>query len=274
MRPPIPSTVTPVFVIAFVGQQRRKAINRRLVPLGINPRFFDAVQGTALSVPERRPFQVSGREYYFDKPMSDGAMGCSLSHFGIWKTIIDDGLEAAVVLEDDAVVTDTGRSVVVERLNTLHEERERLDLVFLHRRFGRKSIPVDGDRGSGPSLALSCYSDIGTESYFITNRCARYLLARPERYRYEVDLFLQHWWRHDPEISILHHQPALFQEEGRPSQIRSAATPGFESNPLHHRFMRRFHRLSDSLRKRILFRGHVSRNRARFSTQAVSPLSD
>ena len=234
-------------------------------PTRIAPRFFDAVRGSALSADERQPFLASGREYWYSGPMRDGAMGCSLSHFGVWQTMIDEGIEAAVVLEDDAVPTSDGHGILADSLNALHGRRDRLDLVLLHKRSIRPLVRITGGNDGEPGLAILRYNDFGAESYFITARCAEYLLSKPERYLFEVDLFLQHWWRHDPHIDILHLEPALFQEEGRPSLIGYEDSPRYESSNLRHRIARQMNRWTDSLEKRIRFRGYASRARRRLA---------
>ena len=263
--PGSPKVVFPVFVITYPVARQREAIRQRLAPLGVAPRFFDAIRGSTLPESERQPFSDSGREYWFDGPMREGAMGCCLSHFGVWQQILDEGIEAAVVLEGDADAIDPGRSDVGAMLNALYGRRGQLDLVFLNQRFNRQIVRVDGSSEGEAGLTLHRYSDIGADSYFITNRCARYLLTRPERYRFEVDCFLQHWWRHDPDIHILHHHPPLFKEMGRPSEIDYATTPRYPSNPLHHLMMRRVHRIGDSMKKRWLFMRYASCIRERFA---------
>ena len=263
------TVAVPVFVIAFPEPERRRVIRRRLGDFGIKPRFIDAVRGTGLPESQRQPFTASGREDWFDGPMRDGAMGCSLSHFGVWKTILDEKIEAAVVLEDDAVPTRSGRNLLGERLKALYGQRERLDLVFLHQRRKQQTVRMDGSREGEPGLALKRYSDIGAESYFITSNCASYLLGRPERFLFELDLFLQHWWRHDPAIKILHHSPPLFKEEGRPSHMDYEANPLYETNTVLHRLTRRFHRVADSVQKRMRFGAYATRIQQQLSSQPL-----
>ena len=261
-----------MFVIAFPDPAVRQSILQRLTPLGIRPRFFDAVIGSKLSGEQRQPFKSSGRELQFKGPLVDGAMGCSLSHFGIWQTMIDEGIEAALVLEDDAIAALPQPSGIAERLNTLYLLRGSLDLVFLHRRWDRSFVRVDGSHENQPGLTMPRYSDLGTESYFITNRCAKYFLSQPERYRLEVDKFMHHWWNHDPDIHVLINWPALFREEGRSSQIGREGGPVYKRNPLHHILMRRFHRVRGSLLKRLFFKSRVARVRERMASAKTARL--
>ena len=259
-----PSSV-PVFVISFPEKAVRDDIRKRLAGLGVRPRFFDAVRGATMSKEQKRPFLAAGREYWFKGPLRDGAMGCSLAHFGVWQTILDEGLEAAVVLEDDAVATPAGRRDLAARLNSLFQQRNRAGLVFLHQRWNRPIVRVDGSRGGEAGLGVTRYSDLDALSYFITASCARYLLSRPERFRSEVDKYMHHWWRHASGFHGLIHWPPLFEAGGRPSQIGYDDEPRYSSNPVHHRLMRRVHRMVDSMMKKVLFRGRVARLKRRFA---------
>lgn len=265
------SVKAPVFVIAFPDRERRKVIRHRLTTLGVKPRFFDAISGNSLTETQRSLFSGSGREKWRDGPMRDGAMGASLSHFCVWQVILDEGLEAAVILEDDAVATAEGRNIVIERINWCYGHRDRLDLVMLHQRYPRPFLSIDGSDGLGPCVGLCRYSDIGAESYFITAECAGYLLARRDRYIFEVDAFLQHWWRHDKDVHILHHRPPLFEEEGRPSQIGYDTKPQYRPDRWMHRVTRVSNRIRDSFAKRIRFRTHAERVRTRFSAEPTEP---
>lgn len=264
MPTPVSPVAVPVFVIAFRDQAARRRIRERLVPLGVNPRFSDAVPGKTMTEDQRRPFVDSGREYWFKGPLRDGAMGCSLAHFGAWQTILDEGIDAAVVLEDDAVPSAAGLRTMAERLNALHRMRNRLDLVFLHKRWNRPFVRVDGGREEEAGLIAPCHSDLDALSYFITARCAEYLLSKPDRFRTEVDKYMHHWWRHDPDFHALVHWPPLFEQEGRPSQIGGYdEEPLYDSNPPHQVVVRRLRRLLESVRKRALFRHRVARIRKR-----------
>lgn len=260
-----PTVKVPFCVIAFPDRKRRAAIRRRLAPFGIEPRFFDAVSGKDLHGKDRHQFSCAGREYWRNGPMREGAMGCSLSHFSVWEAMLDEGLEAAVVLEDDAIATSAGKSILNDRINWLYDHRDRIDLVMLHQRYARPFLSVDGSDGHDPCIGLFRHSDIGAESYFITAKCARYLLTRPDRFIFEVDAFLQHWWRHDPVVHILHHRPPLFKEEGRDSLIGYTDTPIYPSNPVQHRIARKWNRFRDSLYKRLRFSSYLAHARRHHS---------
>ena len=82
---------------------------------------------------------------------------------------------------------------------------------------------------------------------------------------FEVDAFLQHWWRHDPAIHVLHHRPPLFMEEGRPTQIGYADMPVYRPDPPHRQMVRKYRRIRESVSKRLGFGAQAARASKRLS---------
>lgn len=93
-----------------------------------------------------------------------GAIGCFLSHFSIWKKIINENLESALILEDDASCCDV--ALFLEESNEfslMEESQTKIDLVQLNK------------RTSTDERIFTKFFD-GTESYYVTNEGAKKLL--------------------------------------------------------------------------------------------------
>ncbi len=79
-------------------------ISSRLEQLGLEFEFFDAIDG------QRIPPDLAGLVDYdfprgrrmLGRSLSDGEVGCALSHALIYRKMVDEGTAAAYVLEDDA----------------------------------------------------------------------------------------------------------------------------------------------------------------------------
>ena len=105
---------------------------------------------------------------------SAGAIGCYLSHVGIWKWLVQSNTEVCIVMEDDCVVPpDFG-----EKIRQLWEEsaiinNKRYDLCILHRRCG--VIAADDGKGGDEKLEL-LDTFHNTTAYIITRDCAKRLL--------------------------------------------------------------------------------------------------
>jgi glycosyl transferase family 25 len=79
--------------------KRRQLMKRQLDRMGIPYRFFEATDGRELSEDERQRLCVDASEMHND--LSAGQIGCAFSHYRIYKTMIEEGIETAFVLEDD-----------------------------------------------------------------------------------------------------------------------------------------------------------------------------
>ena len=95
----------PIFVISLPdAAARRQAVTARLSDIGLEGTFIDAVDGRN-GLPadlETRIDRVSAKAH-FHRDLSDAEFACAMSHRRVYQHILDQGLEGAVVLEDDAV---------------------------------------------------------------------------------------------------------------------------------------------------------------------------
>jgi glycosyl transferase family 25 len=79
---------------------RRSHITAELKKTGIDFEIVTAVDGQELNLYDTDKIDPS----FLQLPHCAGAAGCALSHLEVYRKIIDDGLDAALVLEDDVLV--------------------------------------------------------------------------------------------------------------------------------------------------------------------------
>lgn len=79
---------------------RRNAIKNQLDKSNFNYQFIEAVKGADLTDEQIK----SKVQDYPNCLLTKGEIGCAISHINIYKKMIDEGIEYALVLEDDAVV--------------------------------------------------------------------------------------------------------------------------------------------------------------------------
>ncbi len=95
-----------IFVINLKSSiERRKTMERQLHKLGLPFEFFEAVNGAALSEEEIAGYY--DMDFYNSRPgyYKRGAMGCMLSHYFLYKKIVEEKIEVALILEDDMVLS-------------------------------------------------------------------------------------------------------------------------------------------------------------------------
>lgn len=107
----------PVFVISLPGEdQRRAGISAQLQALGLDFEFVDGVRGSALSAAERSAQVGPAAEMrrHIDREMTDGEIGCALSHQKVYDKVLAEGHDYAFVLEDDARLLPGFREALTE----------------------------------------------------------------------------------------------------------------------------------------------------------------
>lgn len=93
-----------VFVISLAQRtDRQEYMRQKLEQVGLEFEIFPAVDGKVLS--EQELLQVYDRQGRMDsghvKDMTLAEIGCALSHLYICKKMLDEGIDVALVLEDD-----------------------------------------------------------------------------------------------------------------------------------------------------------------------------
>lgn len=157
--------------LAFVDEQlRREHMAYRRFP-AVDARKLDASQSayhahplrTALSAPE---------------------IGCLLSHIGVWRAVVAEGLPCALVLEDDVhLAPGLGDFLAQMRIDPNACEVQRLETVLATVTAQRKSVFRIGKRRA---LELRT-NHAGSAAYIITQAGAQSLLRASDRFHYPPD---------------------------------------------------------------------------------------
>ncbi|XP_069121239.1 procollagen galactosyltransferase 1-like isoform X1 [Argopecten irradians] len=193
-----------IYMINLVRRpQRRERMLRSLKELGLQVTIFDAIDGRELNATYLEKLGVEMMDGYADpyagRKLTMGEIGCFLSHYFIWKEILDKGLKTTLVFEDDVRFEPYFKT----KLRRLLAEVEQLvpdwDLLYL----GRKRLKLSEEtyvKGS-QSLVWPSYS-YWTLSYILSDRGARKLLQQePLRKMIPVDEYLPIMFDKHPEAS-------------------------------------------------------------------------
>lgn len=249
------------YIISFKEDKKRRALlAERFANTGLEIVFVDAVRGSALDELEKAPFRDNRRQHKSPYILKDNVVGCALSHYKAWQMLIDSGDGYGFVFEDDAMPLSDDISAALTRLSEMADQLDIVSLANRRPKLKREKIAVCSEN---TALYALRGNDIGAEAYFINSDAAQRLLNHRNRYEYEVDFLIHHWWMHD--CQILHLMPPLFAEDGRTSSIGYAETEIWEKDSLMHKISRRVHRLIDSFQKRYRFSGYLNNIRNRVS---------
>lgn len=97
----------PIFVVSLAdADERRESLSAQLQALGLTAKIIDAVDGRRGLSPEiERLIDRESAEVRVGRKISWGEFACALSHQGLYQHIHDEGLPGAIILEDDAILT-------------------------------------------------------------------------------------------------------------------------------------------------------------------------
>jgi len=154
-----------IFVISLKKEtQKRAIINNTLHMLGVNYEIYDAVDGRTDLEDIRFNIYSKWHEPTYKINMTNGEIGCALSHLNIWKKIVDENIESAIILEDDFIVNDP------DFVNTVNNIDFDYDLVYL----GRKKMGIDNEEQINEKVVKPIFS-YWTIGYVLTTECAKKL---------------------------------------------------------------------------------------------------
>lgn len=199
--------LTKTFVINLARNPERKAAMECLLAAsGLDVEFLTAVDGAALD-----RAGLSGSDA--STQLSNGELGCYLSHVKAWQRVVQDNLSFALILEDDVDAR--------EHLASVCGELERLPIEFDMIRLS-SIMPVAGTEvvklSKEHSLILPHKNPSGAHGYLISRRGAARLLDRFRVPRLPIDKMLDAYWNLDLDILLLD-PPAVLITNAFPSSI-------------------------------------------------------
>ncbi|XP_039286759.1 glycosyltransferase 25 family member isoform X2 [Nilaparvata lugens] len=205
-----------VFMINLLRRpERRRRMNECFRILGVNATVVDAVDGQLLNDSTLQEMGVHLMEGYVDpyhkRPMKRGEIGCFLSHYYIWKEILeDDSLDKVIVLEDDVRFEPFFRQKMDSILSELEKFEIPWDLVYL----GRKRLQ-EAEESTFPGSQYLVYPNYSywTLGYMLSKSGAKKLMdANPLDNLLPVDEFLpilydkhpdENWKSYFPKRDVL-----------------------------------------------------------------------
>ncbi|TTY05123.1 putative inactive glycosyltransferase 25 family member 3 [Bagarius yarrelli] len=171
---------------------RRERMLWSLYELEIDTKVVDAVDGGALNSSDIKILGVDLLPGYYDpfsgRTLTKGEVGCFLSHYYIWKEMVDMQLDKVLIFEDDVRFQGDFK----RRLMRMMEEVERAELDWDIIYLGRKQVNPEEEEPveNVQNLVVAGYS-YWTLSYAISLQGAQKLLnAEPVSKMLPVDEFL------------------------------------------------------------------------------------
>jgi len=179
----------PCFVVSLAtATQRREAMMNLLASHGITPRWFDAVDGRVMSAEELAKHFAAELATQVYGPMSRFEIGCALSHLGIYRLMVEQGIASAVIFEDDIDLAPDFGTLLDQGtgLSSMFSANEPAMVQLTHVRRGY----CFGGRQIGHYAIVRPHGGVWlTSGYFITLAAARRILEGA----YPVRTVADHW---------------------------------------------------------------------------------
>jgi len=186
-----------IFVVNLKRSKDRKAsMERQLECLGFPYSFIEAVDGKALTDEDLRRLDLGiypPWPSFNARRLSRAEIGCILSHLSIYQRIIDECIDLACILEDDAVFKDNIRNTLIRVIEQLeHSDIELLMLGhFIRYPFDRLRRPAFFSKKNRDSIDYRIASPIeppmGSHAYIIKRSAAIKLLEQAYPLRMPMD---------------------------------------------------------------------------------------
>ncbi|MGL4515774.1 MAG: glycosyltransferase family 25 protein [Shewanella sp.] len=179
----------PIFVISLArSQDRRAAIEKQMAHLGLQFTFWDACDGKALSDKDLSKIDNGQAEQLCGHPLSAGEIGCALSHIRLYEMMVENGIERAIIIEDDVYMHMHFKRVVLAAI-----EMSKSDILYIYHGKAKK-WPILRSLPEGYRLAKyrspskrSKRTLLSTAGYILTLSGARKLLTKAYPVRMPAD---------------------------------------------------------------------------------------
>ena len=191
------SKITANDIQAFVihltrAEARRPQVDRILEACPVPAEVIEAIDGRALPAGEIDAVYSRNRLHAprYPFPLGLGEVGCFLSHRKVWQAIVDSGLEAGLIIEDDVEID----APVFSQAVALARQHVG-DLGYIQ----FQTRPVKGPssvvaREGNVSIVRPQVGQLRTSAQMVSAAHAARLLALTERFDRPVDSFLQMSW--------------------------------------------------------------------------------
>lgn len=210
-------------------KDRRDRMLQSLYEQEIKVQIFDAVDGKALNSSQLKAMKIDMLPGYHDpysgRELTRGEIGCFLSHYYIWKEMVDRHLEQVLVIEDDVRFENHFKRKLMKVMSDIEEAQLEWDLIYI----GRKRMQVQRPEKAVPNVMNLVEADYSywTLGYAISLQGAKKLLAADALNKMlPVDEFLPVMYNKHPVTKYL--------EYFEPRDLKAFSTEPLLIYPTHY----------------------------------------
>lgn len=166
-----PSEIIPKFIISLEkDKDRKKYLEIDVLPKLTNYNIVRAFDGEN---DDPNPFLINNNLYItedFYRNNNIGQLGCFISHFKVWKHIVEKDIDVAIILEDDVKIYSNFNRII----NIIYE-RMPFKCEYIHL-FIHPDKLDNSNLESKDGEIIPAKENFGTVAYMITKKCAKKLI--------------------------------------------------------------------------------------------------
>lgn len=194
----------PIFVISLPSAtQRKKIIESHLKKHGLQYEIFSAIDGRNTDPNTSTLYAGLWRRLFFGKDLTGGEWGCLLSHRAVLQHIVDQDIDAAIILEDDVTLNDR----FSECVEMLMQHQDKWSLIRLFDPKKKKLLTAPKTEILPLNAPYKTYrlqnSYGGAFAYLITKNAAEKLLKAMRKNYMPVDMIMGQPWITGIEITTV-----------------------------------------------------------------------
>jgi glycosyl transferase family 25 len=159
------------FVISLKrAVERRQFMIEQMNRLGLDYEIFDAIDGQLLTENDiSHYFDVNTLRNPNGYYASNGMLGCTLSHYSVLKKIVEEGLESALILEDDALLPLNIKDILSE-LEREIKKNEVITLFYTSHKIIKLSLVGGKAIKSGKLLFPINIKDVAAATAYVVHK--------------------------------------------------------------------------------------------------------
>lgn len=190
-----------IFVISLLGSlDRREAIKQEMEKHSVIFEFFDAVKITDRN--SLTCYDSAYRDKFFGRQMTNGEIGCYLSHFTLWQKAVELN-ETICIIEDDVKIMIDDFNGAIETLSDVADaDIIKIGGVFPRKFFNYKKI-------GKIQLVKYWFDNMGTQGYIITPAAAKTLIQKFSKIKTPIDDCLANYATHG--LNIVAVEPKMLE---------------------------------------------------------------
>ena len=179
--------------------ERKPQVRKLKQDLPYRTKVVEAVDGSKLDNDLSKSYKPRLLRPRYPFSLRSAEVGCFQSHRKCWQEILDRGLEAALIIEDDVDIIDGEFTAAIK---LAMKEIKMGDLIRLPMKPREKPRNSNVKRDN-ISIFEPTVIGLGTQAQIVTYDAARLLLEKTAHFDRPIDVYLQLKWKHGVRVLTL-----------------------------------------------------------------------